>query len=268
MAREEAGPLRALGLTDTRQRELSARCSRCPPFREPQDPSADLERTEPAIRAPPVPPRDLRLTDLGQRARSRRWLTDGEWNLGGGGVRVMLVKMELRVEAPTGDEADIDAFCRRTHPRLVRTLAAATGDAALADELAQEALARAWERWSHVRTLDLPEAWCYRVAINLARSQFRRRAAARRAHERMPAPLTTVDGHESSDDELMSALRHLPEQQRAVVALRFLADLSVETTAEVLGIPTGTVKSTTNRALAALRTQLEPRAADDQEDRT
>ena len=103
----------------------------------------------------------------------------------------MLVKMELRVEAPTGDEADIDAFCRRTHPRLVRTLAAATGDAALADELAQEALARAWERWSHVRTLDLPEAWCYRVAINLARSQFRRRAAARRAHERMPAPLTT-----------------------------------------------------------------------------
>lgn len=174
----------------------------------------------------------------------------------------MLVEME--VTAGEADERaqqplDVDEFCRRAHPRLVRTLAAATGDVSLADEITQEALARAWERWDRVSLLDQPEAWCYRVAMNLARSQFRRRAAARRAHDRMPAASTAVDGAASTDDELMTALRRLPELQRSVLALRFLADLSVESTADVLRMPIGTVKSTTSRALAELRLILDPR---------
>lgn len=165
-------------------------------------------------------------------------------------MRVMLVEMNVRIE-PVGREHDeLDAFCRTMHARLVRTLTAATGDRSLADEVAQETLARAWERWGQVRTLAAPDAWCFRVAFNLTRSQFRRRAAARRAHDRLPVETAMVEGWESSDDELLEALRRLPDQQRAVMALRYLADLSVETTAEVLQIPAGTVKSTSSRALA------------------
>jgi hypothetical protein len=71
--------------------------------------------------------------------------------------------------------------------------------------------------------------------MNLARSQFRRRAAARRAHERMPAPLTTVDGRRvlrrrADDARCATAAR----AAASVLALRFLADLSVESTADVL----------------------------------
>ena len=174
-------------------------------------------------------------------------------------MRVMLVEMNLRIEAVGREHDELDAFCSTMHARLVRTLTAATGDRWLAEEIAQETLARAWERWGQVQTLEAPEAWCFRVAFNLMRSQFRRRAAARRAHDRLPA-LASVEVLESSDDELLDALRRLPDQQRAVMALRFLADLSVETTAEVLQIPAGTVKSSSSRALAALRIDLERRA--------
>lgn len=170
-------------------------------------------------------------------------------------MRVMRMEMEATAtgtDSAGGDRRDVEAFCRSAHPRLVRTLTAATGDAGLADEITQEALTRAWERWDTVSLLEQPEAWCYRVALNLARSQFRRRAALRRAHDRLAPPPTTAESS-ASDAELMAALRRLPDTQRSVLALRFLADLSVEATAEVLRMPIGTVKSTTSRGLAELR---------------
>ena len=67
----------------------------------------------------------------------------------------------------------------------------------------------------------------------------------------------SVDAPSAPDEELSVALASLPDQQRAVVVLRFLADLSVAQTADVLRVPVGTVKSTTSRALSALRSALE-----------
>ena len=61
------------------------------------------------------------------------------------------------------------------------------GDRGVAEDLAQEALARAWGRWRHVSTLDAPERWVYRTAFNLARSRFRRLAVERRVHRLAPA---------------------------------------------------------------------------------
>src|SRR5581483_8077717 len=77
--------------------------------------------------------------------------------------------------------ADCETFCRALGPRLVGSLLLFTGDRALAEELAQEALARAFQHWDRVGTMAAPEAWAYRVAFNLARSSFRRRAVERRA---------------------------------------------------------------------------------------
>lgn len=73
--------------------------------------------------------------------------------------------------------ADLAAFCRLEHPRLVGTLGLYTGDADLAEELAQDALLRACRDWDRVRTFAAPGAWVHRVAINLANSAFRSRAA-------------------------------------------------------------------------------------------
>ena len=72
---------------------------------------------------------------------------------------------------------EVGDFCREMHPRLVGALALHCGDRDVAEELAQETLARVWERWSSVRSMDSPEAWTFRVAFNLSNSRFRRNAA-------------------------------------------------------------------------------------------
>src|SRR5687767_8387960 len=71
-------------------------------------------------------------------------------------------------------------FCRAEHGRLVGTLSIYCGDAYLAEELAQETLARVCKHWDKVRELESPGGWAHRVAMNLANSSFRSRAARRR----------------------------------------------------------------------------------------
>lgn len=89
------------------------------------------------------------------------------------------------MDDPTG----VVGFCQRVRPRLVGTLSLLCGDGDVAEELAQETLARVWLRWARVRELDEPlaVAWTYRVAINLGNSWLRRRVAERRARARLVA---------------------------------------------------------------------------------
>lgn len=149
------------------------------------------------------------------------------------------------------------AFCARLRPRLVGALGLHTGDAALAEELAQETLARVWARWSKVRDLDRPEAWTYRVAFNLARSHWRRRRAERRANERSAnRPTEPRDADPGSVLAVREAVAALPERQRRAVVCRFYADMSVAETAAALGCAAGTVKALTHKAVAALRERI------------
>lgn len=113
---------------------------------------------------------------------------------------------------------------------------------------------RVCQHWHKLRSMDAPGAWIHRVAINLAISGARRRRTegrteARLAAERPRDPVATTDG----DDPVSSAVAALPPAERAVLVLRFYADLSVADTACVLHIPEGTVKTRTRRALATLR---------------
>jgi RNA polymerase sigma-70 factor (sigma-E family) len=131
-----------------------------------------------------------------------------------------------------------------------------TGDWGQAEELAQEALVRTWWRWPVVRRLDRPGDYARKVLVNRHRSLVRRalveaRYAARaRVEEAQP-----FDGHEDAA-VLAAALRRLSPRQRAVVVLRYQEDLSQVEVARLLGISVGSVKSTSNRALARLRSQL------------
>ncbi|QGG96562.1 sigma-70 family RNA polymerase sigma factor [Actinomarinicola tropica] len=170
-------------------------------------------------------------------------------------MRVLVV---VEARAAYGED-DFERFCRDAHPGLVAALAHHCGDRFLAEELAQEALIRAGDRWTKVRQLDSPVGWAFRVGANMAASSFRRRGAERRAVERMRArPLPTEHRDPDAGDAVAvrGALRALPERQRRVVLLRYVLDLSAEQAGAVLGISAGAVRMQAHRALAALQDRL------------
>jgi RNA polymerase sigma-70 factor (ECF subfamily) len=148
--------------------------------------------------------------------------------------------------------ADLVAFCEAEWPRLVGALSLYTGDADLAEELAQEAVARVCCHWRRVRTMDAPGAWLHRVARNLAHSHFRRVRAGKRASERTRA---VGDDTTALDDAvaLRATVAALPERERDAIVLRFYIGCSVKETAAALDVPEGTVKTLTHRAIGRLR---------------
>lgn len=154
-------------------------------------------------------------------------------------------------------ESDFEQFCSRAQPRLVGTLVLYCGDRDVAEELAQEALARACLRWPRVHRMAAPDAWIYRVAINLANSYFRRRALERRIQLRRSRDITAAR-HVDHDGllALRDAVAKLPQRPRAALVLRYYAELSVSEVANLTGWPEGTVKTLTRRAIAILRQNL------------
>jgi RNA polymerase sigma-70 factor (ECF subfamily) len=149
------------------------------------------------------------------------------------------------------------AFYAGSYRRLLGQLFAVTGDLAEAENVLQEAYARAFARWSRVGVYDLPEAWVRRVALNLAamgERSLRRRA---RALLRLgPPPQVPALGPESVD--LHAALRALPLGQRQVIVLHHLVGLPVEEVARELRLAQGTVKSRLARGRAAMAAVLQP----------
>jgi RNA polymerase sigma factor (sigma-70 family) len=120
--------------------------------------------------------------------------------------------------------------------------------------LAQEAFLRLWRRWGGLRDSRAALGYLRATVVNLSRSSLRRRLVELR-HQRSvgeearePDPTARLD--------IARALAKLPARKRACVVLRHLVDLSVEETAAVLGISTGSVKSQTHRALRLLEAAL------------
>lgn len=158
---------------------------------------------------------------------------------------------------------DLDAFLRAEHPGLVRFVDLLVGDLPVAEELAQEALVRAADRWSRVGRLERPDAWLRHVARNLARSHLRRRGAERRALQRhggdeVASRLVDVP----TRDEVHDALMALSRDDREVLVLRHHVGLSVEEAAAELGVTTTALTSRASRAAARLRDLLAEEAAD------
>ena len=136
---------------------------------------------------------------------------------------------------------------------LQRTAYLLTGDWALAEDLVQTALARAYPRWSRI-VGDDPEAYVRRILVNTWSSWWRRRWRGEVPTEAMPEQVE-VDAFALSDrkDALRTALGRLPRRQRAIVVLRYHEDMSEAQVAHLLGISVGTVKSQASRAIAKLR---------------
>src|SRR3954452_5079024 len=117
--------------------------------------------------------------------------------------------------------ADFEPWYRNERPRVLGAVYAACRDRTLADDITDEAFARAVSRWTGVASMQAPGAWVHKVAVNALRRSMRRRACELRliGKQRPPAPALD-DG-----PEIWDAVRRLPPRQRTAVVLRFIADL-------------------------------------------
>jgi RNA polymerase sigma-70 factor (sigma-E family) len=158
----------------------------------------------------------------------------------------------LRAAEPAGFEH----FVARRYPALVRFGALLTGDARLGEDLAQEGLIAAYRAWRRLGGEDgRPEAYVRQVMARTAARARRRRWVGEVPTEELPE--VAEPGFAAASDlsaQVFAVLRALPAEQRVVLVLRFWADASELDVAYMLGVPVGTVKSRTSRALATLRT--------------
>jgi len=151
-------------------------------------------------------------------------------------------------------EADFSEFVAARWPRLVRSGVLLGCSEHEAQDLAQNTLARCFQSWHKVQAADDEDAYVYRILTNTLKSSRKRRWWGEAPTEVLPDD--GADNDHSSPIALSHGVRRallaLPIEQRAVVVLRYFADLSEQQTADALGIPNGTVKSRASRALAQL----------------
>lgn len=163
---------------------------------------------------------------------------------------------DRRLTTISGDSVstatDFDEFVAARSSRLLRTAYLLTRDHALAEDLLQTALTKAWFAWSRIQ--GDPEPYVRKVLVNTFASWWRRKWNGEHAYAEPPDRPGT-GGHEEADQrhDLWTAMGRLPRRQRAVIVLRYVEDLSEAETARLLGISPGTVKSQTSKALANLR---------------
>ena len=156
----------------------------------------------------------------------------------------------------TDTEHEFRSFAQARSRSLLRTAYLITGDHHHAEDLLQATLTKVFLAWPRIREKTSAEAYARRTLVTTYVSWRRRRWWQERATgedlER-PERLNSAADH----DELWHSLQSLSRQQRAVVVLRFIEDQSVDEVARLLGITTGSVKTHTSRALAALRIRLD-----------
>lgn len=173
------------------------------------------------------------------------------------------------VPARTTDER-FAALTRRQVDAAFRLAWAILGDAADAEDTAQEAFAQAWRKRASLRDPASFEAWFERILVNACRERMRQRA---RGRVRTIQPVGAADGDDEAaraepvapDDggtlgvrtAVADALAGLDPDHRIVVVLRYWSDLTVDQIASRVGVPPGTVKSRLHYALRALHPELE-----------
>jgi RNA polymerase sigma-70 factor (sigma-E family) len=171
---------------------------------------------------------------------------------------VTTVMKHRLAKTASGADQDFRLFVQEIAASLHRTAYLLCGDWYLADDLVQEALAKAYCHWRKVQGAENPSAYVRRILINESRRSWRRN---RNMTVHPDVNLADVAVADMSDGvvnraELLQALQSLSARQRATVVLRFLEGLSERETAAALGCSEGTVKSQTSRALIKLKSVL------------
>jgi len=148
---------------------------------------------------------------------------------------------------------EFEAFVTARGPALLRFAFMLTRDAGLAEDLVQEALIRAYGRWSQLVRLDSPEAYVRRIVVNQMLSWRRRRSTGE-----VPGSAPEHGTPDATDalaerDLVWRVIGGLPARQRAVLVLRYYEALTDREIADVLDCAEGTVRSLAARAFETLR---------------
>lgn len=163
-----------------------------------------------------------------------------------------------------------DIFCRSrefkktletSRARLYRVAYAWTHDAALADDLVQETLVKAWQKSDQLRDPKAQEAWLFSILTNCFRDHHRRQRETEDIDEMEIACDHCLETEQIRSELVMrvrQAISRLPEGQRQVVTLVDLEGFSYTEVSSILGIPSGTVMSRLCRARGALKSMLLP----------
>ena len=164
-------------------------------------------------------------------------------------------------EAPARAEL-VDVLFRRHYAALLRLAVVMLGDREAAEDAVQDAFVALHRRRRHLRDPAAAEGYLRACVLNRCRSFVRRQITSR-----APRPLMLVRDHEPSPEDttvgrhevasLVTAMRTLARRQREVLACRYVLELSVAETAQLLAISEGAVKSHTHRGLRALQQRIE-----------
>ncbi len=168
----------------------------------------------------------------------------------------------LVLRAQSGDRAALDALLASVQEPLYRYALSLVGAPPLAEDVLQETFIRVYRKLGWLREPQLFRPWAYRIATREAFRHLRRerRWAEQVRDEEALKSLAAPTPREEFAPELLAALPErvgrLSPASRAVVALYYLHEMSLEETAAVLGLPLGTVKSRLSYGLEALRRQF------------
>lgn len=137
---------------------------------------------------------------------------------------------------------------------LLRFAMVLTGDSRLCEEIVQEVLVRAYERWAHIGALEHPNAYVRRMVVNEYLS-WRRKWSRVETFDLAAHGIAQSDHADAYAERnaVLADLARLPRKQRAVLVLRYYDGLSDGEIADVLGCAAGTVRGYASRALATLR---------------
>lgn len=152
--------------------------------------------------------------------------------------------------------SDFDTWVAARGPGLLRLAYTLAGNAADAEDVVQEALARALPRWERISRVEDVDAYVRRMVVNAHTSwwrKFRRRETPveQVRDSVVPAPEAGADR-----GRVWAACRELPEPQRTAVVLRYYEQLEYAEIAELTGVREGSVRSRVSRGLATLREQV------------
>lgn len=165
---------------------------------------------------------------------------------------------ELVIRAQKGDEVAFAAIIQAAHGRFKQIAYRILRDAYLAEDAMQQAMVEMWRKLPTLRDPEKFDGWSYRFLVNAC---YREAKRYKESYRELPGVADSsypdATGAINDRDQLERGFKRLSVDHRAVVVMHYYLDLTIEDTAQALGISAGTAKSRLNRAMAKLRLALQ-----------